>query len=95
MSIEKRATQQNGTVGEGTGGKWGRKKIMLADHKKNRHVTDEKSSEQRATQRKRDVRQSERKTRNETKRDGGKGRAGNEVGKNYVSRPQQKLNQTT
>ena len=30
-----------------------------------------------------------------TKRDGGKERAGNEFGKNYVSRPQQKLKQTT
>ena len=35
------------------------------------------------------------KTCNATKRDGGKERAGNEVGKNYVCRPQQKFNQTT
>ena len=63
--------------------------------RRNGNGTDEKPSEQCATERKRDVRESERETRNATKRDGGKERAGNEVGKNYVSRPQQKLNQTT
>ena len=51
--------------------------------------TDEKSSEQWATERKWDVRESGRKTRNATKRDGGKERVGNEVRKNYVSRVQQ------
>ena len=56
---------------------------------------DVKSGEQRATQRKGDGREVERKTRNATKRDGGEEREGNEVGKNYVSRPQQKLSQTT
>ena len=63
--------------------------------RRNGNGTDVKSSEQCATERKRDVRESERKTRNATKRDGGKERAGNEVGKNYVSRPQKKLKQTT
>ena len=51
--------------------------------------TDEKSSEQCATERKRG------RAEKRTKRDGGKERAGNEFGKNYVSRPQQKLKQTT
>ena len=57
--------------------------------------TDEKSSEQCATERKRDVLESGRKTRNATNGDGGKERVGNEVGKSYVSGPQQKLKQTT
>ena len=47
---------------------------------RNGNGTDEKLSKKRATQRIETV---------------GKERAGNEVGKNYVSRPQQKLNQTT
>ena len=51
--------------------------------------TDEKSSEQCATERKRG------RAGKQTKRDGGKERAGNEFGENYVSRPQQKLKQTT
>ena len=63
--------------------------------RRNGNGTDEKSSEQCATERKRDVPESERKTRNATKRNGGKERSGNEDGMNYVSRPQQKLNQTT
>ena len=42
-----------------------------------------------------DTREIERATRNTKKRDGGKERAGNEVGKNYVSRPHQKRKQTT
>ena len=77
--------------------------------RRNGNVTDVKLGEQRATQRKQDRREVERavrdgtetgrtgsrvKTRNSTKRDGGKEREGNEVEKNYVSRPQQKLNQT-
>ena len=53
--------------------------------RRNGNGTDQKSSEQCATVRKRDVRESERKTRNATKKDGGKERTGNEVGKNYVS----------
>ena len=63
--------------------------------RRNGNGTSEKLSAQCATERKRDGQEVERKTRNATKRDGGKERAGNEVGKNYVSRPQQKLNQTT
>ena len=63
--------------------------------RRNGNVTDEKSSEQCATERKRDVRESEQKTRNAMKREGGKEQAGKEVGKNYVSRPQKKVNQTT
>ena len=63
--------------------------------RRNGNGTDEMSSEQCATERKRDVQESERKTSNAKKRDGGKERAGNEVRKNYVSRTQQKLNQTT
>ena len=66
-----------------------------ANARRNGNGTDEKSSEQCATERKRDVRESERKTRNTTKQDGGKERSGNEVGKNYVSGPQQKVKQTT
>ena len=62
--------------------------------RRNGNGTDEKLSEQFATERKRDLRESGWKTRNATKRDGGKLRAGNEVGENYVSRPQQKLKQT-
>ena len=42
--------------------------------------TDDKSREQCATERKRDVRESGWKTRYVTKRDGGRERAGNEVG---------------
>ena len=66
-------------------------------------MTDGKSGEQRATQRKRDRREVERTVHDGTetgragrrasnaRRNGtvGKERAGNEVGKNYVSRPQQ------
>ena len=63
--------------------------------RRNGNGTYEKSSEQCATEQKWDVREGERKLRNATKRDGGKKQTGNEVGKNYVSRPQQKLNQTT
>ena len=63
--------------------------------RRNGDVTNGKSSEQRATERKRDVRESEQKTRNATNVDVGKERARNEVGKSYVSGPQQKLKQTT
>ena len=58
--------------------------------RRNVNGTEEKSSEQCATERKQDVRESEQKTRNnETGWWEGTG------GRNYVSRPQQKLNQTT
>ena len=63
--------------------------------RRNGNGTDEKSSVQWAMEWKRDVRESERKTRNATKRDGGKERAGNEVGKNYVSRPQRHSENST
>ena len=72
--------------------------------RRNGNVTDGKSDEQRATQRERNRREVERAVRDgtetgragkRTKRDGEKKRAGNEFGKNYVSRPQQKLKQTT
>ena len=55
--------------------------------RRNGHGTDEKSSEQCATERKRDVPESKRQTLNATKRDGGKERSGNEDRRNYVSRP--------
>ena len=66
-----------------------------SDARRNGNGTYEKSSVQCATEQKWDVREGERKLRNATKRDGGKERAGNEFGENYVSKPQQKLKQTT
>ena len=72
-----------------------RKGSRASNARRDGNGTDEKLSEQCATERKRDKRESERKTRDATRRDGGNERAGNEDGKNYVSRPQQKLNQTT
>ena len=63
--------------------------------RRNGNGTDEKLSEQCVTERKKDLRESRWKTRNTTKRDGGKERTGNEVGENCISRPQQKLKQTT
>ena len=70
----------------------GQKRSRASSAQRNGNGTKEKSSEQCATERKRDVRESERKMSNATTRDGGEERAGNEVGKNYVSRPQLKLN---
>ena len=59
--------------------------------RRNGNGKDEKASEQCATERKRDVRESERKTRNTTKRDGGKERAGGTM----LADRSKKLNQTT
>ena len=57
----------------------GQTRSRASNARQNGNGTCGKASEKRAT----------------TKRDGAKERAGNEVGKTYVSRPQQKLNQTT
>ena len=67
--------------------------------RRNGNGTDEKSSEQCATERKRDVRESERKTRNTTKRDGGKERAGGTMladrsKKNSTKQPSRNFRQT-
>ena len=67
---------------------------QASNARRNGHGTDKKSSEQFATEWKWDCGKASEK-RATTKRDGAKEQAGNEVGKNYVSRPQQKLNQTT
>ena len=81
-----------------------RTKSRASNARRDGNGTDEKSSEQCATKPRRYGRKVERATRDRTetgragkrkKRDGGKERAGNEFGKNYVSRPQQKLKQTT
>ena len=84
--VERAPHNETETLGTGS---------RASNARRNGNGTEEKSSEQCAMERKRDVRECERKTRNASKRDGGEEQAGNEVGKNYVSRPQQKLKQTT